>query len=1447
MIFQYRLKCLTVSVMALLAIHNQASSQCTGIDADAGLDIFTCDPSQLIQLQGSVQGNYSKIYWTPANGLNDANILDPIVTNKKPGKYTYKLTAEGLSTVNLIINGDFESGNTGFSTGYTYTTINTTEGEYFIATNPATWNGGFSSCGDHTTGSGNMLLLNGHPNAGTNCWCQTVTTVVGRMYQFEFWSMSVYPTNIAQLNVKLNGNQIGATQAGQLCDWQRFIVSFTATSTSTTLCISETSGIRAGNDFALDDIALFEKCLDTDDVMVEIVNLIAKIDILVKPRCSSDPFDLTAFGSSAGPNIRYEWSTDVGTILSQNGLQAKGKGSGIYTVKVIYANGNNICETEASIEFTAPEIFLGNLAVSGKLNCSNDSVHINAFLISGSGLYSYKWAPDTSILKGQFTESVLVNKARKYTVTITDQNSGCILVLDYDVKADTLKPRAEIKGDSLLDCRKSSVLLNSTLKDSVKYLFKWIAPDQSVVQNRSSLIHSLSGNYKLIIEDTLNHCRDSSQWKVSIDTLHPSLDLGNDLNIDCNNNGVLVTNQLMNSSGNISYYWTIDTTQLNKENNLIDKSISKSSKILLRLVNETNGCETSDSLSVTDSRVIPLLEAGIDELLTCKRKQIQLLASVNPNDSLLISWSTTSGNIVSGINTTQPIVDQKGWYVIHIMNQTNGCENLDSLFVDENILAPFAILGPDLIFSCADSVKTIDGSTSSAGASIIYQWSSLNGNIQSGSSTNKIVVTSPGTYQFIVQDILNGCSDTAFINVNPDNNKPKVTIASPDTLSCLNQEIILSASASSQSGSALKFIWSNGSGVPIQSPNSLQTKITVPGVYFFTATDQSNGCSSIVQTIVNIDTLKPIIDAGFDKVWNCASTQIVLNGNVINNLRTHSFNWTTTDGTIIGNPDQKSIIITSPGSYTFLVIDETNGCSSIDSLEVIPDLTKPVVNIKSPDTLNCIKTDIQINAQASSSGGRYQLLWSSVGGNIIGNINSNTLQADQPGWYILSILDTINKCITSDSVLVHEDKQKPIVDAGSSTELTCQTIDLILTGNISNPLINTLNWKTNQGNILSKPDSIQIKINKPGTYYLEATNSSNGCVGIDSVSVTKRNDLFINVGSSNELTCKIKDAILSGIVQNGAGNEQFIWTTNQGHFIGNTNTTQVSVDRPGWYYFIVNNTITNCNGIDSVFITENTNVPVSLSLDVDQPKCPGDSWQTEITNITGGEHPIQIYLDNQFINGLIMQGNAAGNHIIRVVDKNGCELTNNFNIINPQGVSIQLIPLVKLSAGQDYKIIPQYSIPDDSIATVQWSPSEYLSCTDCPYPVINNIDKEIEYLVTYTNGNGCSATARIRIEIAKRGIWVPNTFSPNGDNVNDWFYPVAVEDSYNNIRSMSIYDRWGNQVFTKENFQANTPHEGWNGQFNNEKLNPGVFVYILEVEWKNGERQILKGDLTLIK
>ena len=1445
-----RIKILFIFIICNLwiALDFTYSQGCAGLSADAGPDQFTCDPTMPVQLMGSFNGIPTKYFWTPTTYLSDPNALDPIV-NAPVGKYKYTLNIEAVTTTNLIVNGDFESGNSGFTHDYNYGFPGGpfSPGWLSVGINPIAYNSGWANCPDHTTGSGNQLIVDGHTTPNSNIWCQTVAVTAGRTYLFRFYVQSVYPVAPPQL-IALAGNvNIGSVSGAANCDWQMFEACFTATSSSVSMCIIETSTIGFGNDFTIDDIEMFEKCMDTDEVEVEIVDLKAKIQVPLLPKCASDIFDLNALGSSAGANIRYEWRSEGGNIVAQNGLTAKGKGSGKYIIKVIYKNGNVECEQEAEIDITASDDLEGTLEVVGIANCNADSIVLKANANNGSGNFRYQWIPGNKILRGQNDSIAYVLEAGIYKVVIIDMDSGCEVEIQDVVVSDTLKPNLQLSGDSLLSCIKNQALISGNPFDTSKYSYEWLLPDLSKIKNKDSVLSTTAGQFSLKVIDKANKCFIERNWNVKIDTAKPNIDLGPDQKIDCIKPDISIIPTENNPNASINYFWTLPSGNLPADTSLQNKFENKPGLVFLRLLNTTNGCEAFDTMLIEDIRKIPFVDAGSGGTLNCKLNLLSLNGSNNNLDSTIFSWSTLTGNIISGGNTYTPFVNTPGWYFLNLEDTTNHCKNIDSVFIDQNINSPDALLGPDKIFTCADSILTIDGSNSSQGAQLKYSWNSINGTIESGQGTQIIKITSAGDYYLVVLDTINFCSDTDFIIVKPDLKIPVASILVNDTLTCNNTSVILFGNASSPAGDSVIYNWSSTSGQVIQNANTLTPIVTEPGDYILTVIDQVNGCSATVKVNVSIDTIKPIAVAGPGNIWNCNTTLLTLDGSNSNGNHSLQYQWTTTDGSILNNNQQNKIDIGSPGTYVLKVIDLVNGCESTDQVIIQKDLTMPNANILIPDTLTCINSTVTISGQGSSSGNRIIYDWKTNDGQIISVNNLIDIVVDKSGTYQLIVSDTVNKCTEQQFIVVLEDKQNPVVDAGGSTELTCQTLDLSLTGNISNSSNDIIKWNTTQGNILSNTDSIQIKINKPGLYYFQVTNNNNGCIGIDSVLVTKRNNLIVNAGTSTELTCRLQEVILSASIQNGAGNEQVIWTTNQGRFIGNTNASQVKVDRPGWYYFMVNNNSTGCDGIDSVLITENTNLPVSINLAIDQPKCPGDSWQTEITNIVGGEKPLQIYLDNQLINGLTLQGNSAGNYTIKVIDKNGCELSSNFNIITPQGVSVQLIPLVRLSAEQDYNLVPMYSIPDDSIASVQWSPSDFLSCTDCPYPIIKGIDRDMEYIVSYTNHNGCIATARIRIEIVNRDIWIPNTFSPNGDNINDRFYPFVSEDSFNEVKLMQIFDRWGNLIFTREHFPPNDPNYGWNGDNDNQRLNPGVFIYVIEIEWKNGEIEKRFGDITLIR
>lgn len=182
------------------------------------------------------------------------------------------LGALPAAAANLVTNGDFEAGNTGFTSAYAYTPAsNTDEGQYTVRSNPFPWNSAFVSRGDHTSGTGLMYVGNGAPNLGDIVWqSSTIAISANTTYFFEAFAMNVCCSFVLPGNsdpnftfrISLNGGAtsdlatltIPANQAGT---WFGLSTNFNSgAAKSVQLSLINANTVRAGNDFAVDDISL---------------------------------------------------------------------------------------------------------------------------------------------------------------------------------------------------------------------------------------------------------------------------------------------------------------------------------------------------------------------------------------------------------------------------------------------------------------------------------------------------------------------------------------------------------------------------------------------------------------------------------------------------------------------------------------------------------------------------------------------------------------------------------------------------------------------------------------------------------------------------------------------------------------------------------------------------------------------------------------------------------------------------------------------------------------------------------------------------------------------------------------------------------------------------------------------------------------------------------------
>ena len=172
----------------------------------------------------------------------------------------------------LLTNGTFDAGNTGFQSGYAYAVTHDLypEGTYDVITNPQADHNLFSAFADHTPGAdtGLMMVINGSGTPNTVVWSEgTVGSpligAAGAAFTFSFWLASVYPDSPASLNLWINGqkldgvtfNALGGAQ--NLGVWQNFSYSGVSGAQGiSSIALTNSNLAPQGNDFALDDLSL---------------------------------------------------------------------------------------------------------------------------------------------------------------------------------------------------------------------------------------------------------------------------------------------------------------------------------------------------------------------------------------------------------------------------------------------------------------------------------------------------------------------------------------------------------------------------------------------------------------------------------------------------------------------------------------------------------------------------------------------------------------------------------------------------------------------------------------------------------------------------------------------------------------------------------------------------------------------------------------------------------------------------------------------------------------------------------------------------------------------------------------------------------------------------------------------------------------------------------------
>lgn len=540
----------------------------------------------------------------------------------------------------------------------------------------------------------------------------------------------------------------------------------------------------------------------------------------------------------------------------------------------------------------------------------------------------------------------------------------------------------------------------------------------------------------------------------------------------------------------------------------------------------------------------------------------------------------------------------------------------------------------------------------------------------------------------------------------------------------------------------------------------------------------------------------------------------------------YNYIWFNGNNTINGNGviNAENETVTLPdlpaGNYTIRIMD----AFFMATIEVSITQPEPIdVQIEEIANASCFSfCDGSATVSATGGTGAFTFNWNNLEtGTSISNLCA--------GGYQVTATDA-NGCSSSD-VLVVGEPDEFVAEIVVLNEIDCfggfGSLRVFYNGSAA-----AIEWNTTE--------STPIINSLPAGEYSVMVMNANGCIAFDDIVLEQPSEpLTAEIDIVSPVTCPgDQDAILMAI-PNGPGEViTYNWTTGSQE----SNISGVGAGPHGV-------TVTNEKGCQFIrFITVPDPDPIEVDLKIKDPTClPGGEWGGIIVRETYGGRPPYLYS----IDGENFQDVGSfsilppDSYYLYIIDITGCEQNVTAIINEPPPVVVSLGQDTTIALGDSLTLFAQTN-PSSGLL-FNWVSTDEKWTTDINqstvFPLISNA-YQVTAVDTATN---CKATDIIFVSVTStRNVFIPNAFSPNGDGKNDLFY-IHSDAGVQHIKSLRIFARNGALVYEKLNFLPNDDGEGWDGLLRGKPLDPGVFVYAIELEFKDGATEFFTGDVMLMR
>jgi gliding motility-associated-like protein len=892
-----------------------------------------------------------------------------------------------------------------------------------------------------------------------------------------------------------------------------------------------------------------------------------------------------------------------------------------------------------------------------------------------------------------------------------------------------------------------------------------------------------------------------------------------------------------NPSGIVSYLWNFGDNTTSSGNNISHTYTTAGAYTVKLYVTDANGC--IDSLIRPNYINVFGPTANFNPSVpgSCLQQNITFTdLSTTDGTHSLVEWTWNYGdNSPIQVLASGPFThayNSSGQYsVILKVKDSYGC--IDSI-TKTNVLTistPFADFVSDPVETCPG--QPVIFTNSATGPSLTYAWTFGDG----GTSTdpNPIhVYNNDGTYDvhLTVTDQY-GCVDDTLKMQYIVVNTPLANFGVSDSLGTCSQ---LNVQFSDSSLNAQTRVWDFGDGTSSGATNP-QHFYSAPGVYVVKLTITSIG-SCISEKTRTIRVRGPQGTFTYAPVIGCNPLTVTFTAQTQDRV---SFIWDFSDGSTQTTTDSVvSHTYTTLGNFVprMILVGQTSGCT-------VPILGLDTIKVNGADArfitdtlLRCNNGNVTFTSTSTSTEPITGYLWNFGDGNTSTDPNPTHYYANMGAYTPTLIVTTASTCRDTSSVPVSVRVVKtPEVNMVQPLS-GCEPFNTSFNANLVNADTSAIQWQwvLSNGNTLNTQNLTNQLFTTVGTNTanLIVTNSS-GCKDTADGSFQVFPKPVISAGS-DLVICKG-----TGQTLNATGGNSYSWSPSVGLSCSNCPSPLANPDSVK-NYIVTGTSAQGCSNKDTI------NVSVRYPFDITQGPnldlCIGQSGRLSTSGAFRYEWSPSTGLNTN--TGNTVNANPSTTTLYSVV---GFDDKNCFTDTAKYLVKVFPIPTINagddktINVGNSLTLTPTFSSDVNSIV---WTPSTWIVGTNYPSITVKpNLNQE--YKVTARNAGGCTNSDIVNVFVLCDGsnFYIPNTFSPNGDGMNDKFYPRGT--GLFTIKQLRIFDRWGNEVFARYNFKANEETSGWDGTYKDQKVGSEVYVYLIELLCDNNTSLIYKGNIALVK